>query len=279
MTITNKELEGYRAMLISLERSAHTVEKYTRDVKALISYAEGKPLTKELLISYKNHITENYSAASVNSMLAAANSFLGYIGRSDLKLKPLRIQRATFCTSEKELSRGEYAQLIQAADSGKKERLSLIMQTICSTGIRVSELRFITAEAVNSRRAEISCKGKRRTVFLPSSLQKLLRRYMAGRGIKSGAVFVTRTGKPVDRSNIWRELKKLGAAAKVAQKKLFPHNLRHLFARTYYSMEKDLSRLADILGHSSVTTTRIYTMESGDVHARQIESLNLVITT
>lgn len=278
MIITQKTLDDFRRMLIERERSVHTIQKYIHDVKHMINFLGERALTKELLIEYKTYLTQGYSSVSVNSMLAAANSFLGFMGRDDLKLALLKIQRPTFTTGEKELSGEEYSRLINAAQK-KSERLSLIVQTICSTGIRVSELRFITAETVYTGRAEISCKGKRRTVFMPSALQRLLKRYIGKRGIKSGAVFVTRTGKPIDRSNIWRELKKLGKPALVAGKKLFPHNLRHLFARTYYSMEKDISRLADILGHSSLSTTCIYTMESGDVHARQIERLGLVLTT
>jgi len=278
MIITQKDLDEYRRTLIERERSGHTIQKYIHDIKLMLSFMEGRALCKELLIEYKAHLTQSYSSSSVNSMLAAANSFLGFLGREDLKLALLKIQRQTFSSGEKELSGEEYSRLIRAAEK-KNERLSLIVQTICSTGIRVSELRFITAGSVYAGRAEISCKGKRRTVFLPSALQRLLKRYIGERGIKSGAVFVTRTGKPIDRSNIWRELKRLGKTALVAEKKLFPHNLRHLFARTYYSMEKDLSRLADILGHSSLSTTRIYTMESGEVHARQIERLGLVLTT
>ncbi|MDE6030287.1 MAG: tyrosine-type recombinase/integrase, partial [Oscillospiraceae bacterium] len=193
--------------------------------------------------------------------------------------KRLRIQRRAFLPEERELDRSEYKRLVAAAELTENKRLSLILQTICATGIRVSELQFITAEAVRTGRAFISCKGKSRVVFLPDKLRKILSNYIGARGITSGAVFVSRAGNPLDRSNVWREMKKLCAAAGVARGKVFPHNLRHLFARTYYSMEKDLSRLADFLGHSSVNTTRIYTMESGREHARQINRLGLVLNS
>lgn len=212
-------------------------------------------------------------------MLAAVNGFLKFIGRADLRVKPFKIQRTLFVPKEKELCRYEYMRLIEAARQRKKERLMLIVETICATGIRVSELKFITAGSVETGRAEIKCKGKLRTVFLPPKLCELLKKYIQKQKITAGAVFITRSGKHLDRSNIWREMKKLSALTSVSPKKVFPHNLRHLFARTYYSIEKDLSRLADILGHSSVNTTRIYTIESGQTHARQIERLNLIITT
>ena len=194
-------------------------------------------------------------------------------------MRQLKIQKAGFCDKNLELSRAEYARLVAAAREGGCERLSLVIQTICATGIRVSELRFITAEAIRTGRAEVSNKGKRRTVFLPNQLRQVLGGYLQKQKRTAGAVFVTRTGEPLDRSNIWRDMKRLCSQAGVAPEKVFPHNLRHLFARTYYSKEKDLSRLADLLGHSSVNTTRIYTMESGGVHAKQMERLGLVLTT
>ncbi len=279
MIITPNMLERFRQALVERELSSSTIGKYMHDVKVMMEFAGGRPLTKEILIMYKEQLARDYAAVSVNSMLAAANSFLEFIGHGELRLRLLKIQRASFCAVERELSREEYGRLIRAAERKKDEKLSLIVQTICATGIRVSELRFITAEAVSSGRAEIVCKGKRRTVFLPRTLTELLNGYLTRHGIRSGPVFATRTGRPLDRSNVWREMKKLSEYAGVAAKKVFPHNLRHLFARTFYSVEKDLSRLADILGHSDLATTRIYTMESGDIHARQIERLGLVLTT
>lgn len=200
------------------------------------------------------------------------------MGWNDLIVKPLKIQKSLFRDESRELSYNEYKRLVLAAENAGNRRLSLVVQTICATGIRVSELQFITVEAVRTGRTEIANKGKRRTIFLPDKLRRILTKYMKENGIKEGAVFTTRTGKPLDRSNIWRDMKALCESAGVDSSKVFPHNLRHLFARTYYSIEKDLSRLADILGHSNINTTRIYTMESGVVHARQIERLGLTIT-
>lgn len=211
-------------------------------------------------------------------MLTAANGYLRFYGWCELAVKLLRVQKSLFADESKEMTRAEYARLVQAAQRKDNERLALVIQTICATGIRVSELRFITVEAVQTGRAEISNKGKRRLVFLPEKLRRLLRSYARKQKKTAGAVFTTRTGKPLDRSNIWRDMKALCESAGVAPEKVFPHSLRHLFARTFYSLEKDLSRLADILGHSSIVTTRIYTAESGAVHARQMGRLGLVIT-
>ena len=235
-------------------------------------------MTKGLLLEWKEGLIGRYAPASVNAMLAAVNRFLTFLGRNDLRLRPLKIQRALFLPADKELTRAEYIRLVRAAQSRDNQRLALVLQTICATGIRVSELRFITAEAVQTGRAEVVNKGKRRAVFLPEKLRRLLKGYLRTQKITAGAVFLSRRGNPLDRSNIWRDMKALCQRAGVAPGKVFPHNLRHLFARTYYALEKDLSRLADILGHSNVTTTRIYTAESGAVHARQIGRLNLVVT-
>lgn len=231
-----------------------------------------------MLIEWKEHLAKEYAPASVNTVLAALNGFLKFMGWDDLKVKPLKIQRSLFTDGSRELSREEYARLVRAAEKPGNRRLSLVLQTICSTGIRVSELKFITVAAVQAGRAEVSNKGKRRTVFLPKKLSKMLLAYLKEQKIREGPIFVTRRGKPLDRSNIWRDMKALCESAGVDPVKVFPHNLRHLFARTYYSVEKDLSRLADILGHSSVNTTRIYTMESGTVHLMQLERLGLLIT-
>ena len=221
---------------------------------------------------------EKYAPATVNSMLTAVNGYLRFYGWSGIAVKLLRVQKALFTDESRELTRAEYVRLVQAARRRDNERLALVIQTICATGIRVSELRFITVEAVYRGRAEISNKGKRRMVFLPERLRKLLKSYAKGQKKTAGAVFTTRTGKVLDRSNIWRDMKALCESAGVAPEKVFPHSLRHLFARTFYSLERDLSRLADILGHSSIVTTRIYTAESGAVHARQMGRLGLVIT-
>lgn len=279
MILTTKNLTSFREYLARQDRSGHTIEKYVRDARKLLVFANGKKLTQTILLEFKRALCAKFSPISVNSMLAGVNALFEFLGKRELKLKPVKIQKEVFSSDEKELSKTDYEKLIKAAERRHSARLSLIVQTICSTGIRVSELKFITAEAVASGVARINCKGKHRVVYLPESLRALLKNYLRQQKITTGAVFVTRTGKPVDRSNIWREMKKLGGEAHVSKRKIFPHNLRHLFARTYYALEKDITHLADILGHSSIDTTRIYTKESGQIHARRIERLNLVLTT
>ena len=235
-------------------------------------------ITKHETLTLVLRVPTSHAPATVNSILAAVNGFFRFMGWKDIAVKLLKIQKALFCDERRELTRAEYARLVSAAQKVGNERLSLVMQTICATGTRVSELRFITVEAVTTGRAEICNKGKRRTVFLPGRLRRLLRKYLQKQKKTAGAVFTTRTGRPLDRSNILRDMKALCESADVEPGKVFPLNLRHLFARTYYSLEKDLSRMADILGHSSVNTTRIYTMESGGVHQRQLERMGLIIT-
>lgn len=276
-TITAEQIRRYADFLREQEKSAATVGKYTRDLAALCAYLGEVQLSKIALIGWKEHLVQGYAPASVNSMLAAVNSFLDWLGLPLCKVKPLKIQRALFARPEKELSQAEYRRLVDAAEREDNRRLSLLLQTICSTGIRVSELRHITVGAVQTGKATVACKGKTRTVLLPAELCRVLRRYCKSEAIESGAIFRTKTGAPLDRSNIWRMMKELCDSAGVAPGKVFPHNLRHLFARTYYSLEKDLSRLADLLGHSSVNTTKIYTMESGGEHARQLDRLGLVL--
>lgn len=276
--VTAALIERYLKHLREQERSAATLQKYAHDLKGLCAYLQDAQLTKAALIAWKEQLIGKYAPATVNSMLTAANGYLRFYGWGNLTVKQLKVQKSLFADESKELTREEYAHLVQAAQRKDNERLALVIQTICATGIRVSELRFITVEAVQTGRTEISNKGKRRLVFLPEKLRKLLRSYARKQKKTTGAVFTTRTGKPLDRSNIWRDMKALCESAGVAPEKVFPHSLRHLFARTFYSLEKDLSRLADILGHSSIVTTRIYTAESGAVHARQMGRLGLVIT-
>ena len=276
--VTAALIERYLKHLREQERSAATLQKYAHDLKELCAYLQDAQLTKATLIAWKEQLIGKYAPATVNSMITAANGYLRFYGWGNLTVKQLKVQKSLFADESKELTREEYAHLVQAAQRKDNERLALVIQTICATGIRVSELRFITVEAVQTGRTEISNKGKRRLVFLPEKLRKLLRSYARKQKKTAGAVFTTRTGKPLDRSNIWRDMKALCESAGVAPEKVFPHSLRHLFARTFYSLEKDLSRLADILGHSSIVTTRIYTAESGAVHARQMGRLGLVIT-
>ena len=276
--IRSEKIKEYEVYLMEQEKSLSTIKKYIQDLKRMYEYFEKKELSKISLIEWKNVLTESYSSSSVNTILAAANGFLEFNGWCDLKIKPLKIQKNIFCDEKKELTRDDYFRLIKAAEKSNNKRLSLIIQTICSTGIRVSELSFITVEAVYSGKAEINNKGKRRIIFIPVKLSIILKKYIRKQKISSGVIFITKGGKPVDRSNIWREMKNLCKNSGVKSEKVFPHNLRHLFAKIYYSAEKDLSRLADILGHTNINTTRIYTMESGSVHLRQLNKMNLVIT-
>lgn len=276
--ICQDRIQEFETYLYCQERSTNTITKYVRDIRAFLTFLDGAPVTKEILLEWKGRLTESYTPASVNSMLAAVNTFLQWLGVPELKIKPLRIQREIFAKPEKELTRDEYRRLVEAADREHNRRLSLLLQTICATGIRVSELRFITLEAIQRGRAVVDCKGKTRTVFLPVDLCRALRRYCREQGIERNVIFQTKNGKPLDRSNIWKDMKALCASAGVEPGKVFPHNLRHLFARTFYGLEKDLSRLADLLGHTNVTTTRIYTIESGREHAKLLDRMGLVLT-
>lgn len=274
--ITTEIIKSFNDYLINEEKAVATVNKYLHDVGELQIWLGEQELCKTAVLAYKAYLCEHYASTSVNAALSSLNSFFNFTEWYDLRVKSLKIQKQIFASTDKELTKSEYDRLLRAAKHKKNERLYLLMQTICSTGIRVSEVRYVTVEAVSRGIAEINCKGKRRQVFLPRQLCQILKRYIGEQKIKSGAVFVTRKGNPLDRSNIWSDMKKLCKAANVSEKKVFPHNLRHLFARTYYSLQKDIVRLADILGHSSVNTTRIYTMETGEVHRRQIQKLGLL---
>lgn len=276
--VSPDKIQEFETYLYQQERSANTIEKYRRDLQSFFSFLNGREFSKDGLLSWKEQLIGSYAPVSVNSMLAAVNTFLDWLGLSSMKVKPLKIQREVFSKPEKELTRQEYRRLVEAADRKHNRRLSLLLQTICATGIRVSELRFITVEAVQTGRAVVDCKSKTRTVFLSVDLCRTLRRYCREQGMESGVIFRTKTGKPLDRSNIWKNMKALCESAGVEPGKVFPHNLRHLFARTFYGLEKDLSRLADLLGHTNVTTTRIYTMESGWEHAKQLDRMGLVFT-
>ena len=274
--ITEKHIERFKTHLLGLEKATATVNKYVHDVERFLYWLADAPPDKGAVLAYKQHLTELYAPASVNAALSSLNSFFSFIDRQDLRVKSLKIQRQIFASSDKVLTKAEYERLLRAAEQRHSRRLSLLMQTICSTGIRVSELRYITVEALRRGIADVRCKGKRRQVFLPRQLCLILCAYAKEQKIKSGAVFVTKNGNPLDRSNIWSDMKALCRAANVSEQKVFPHNLRHLFARTYYSLQKDIVRLADILGHANVNTTRIYTMESGEIHRQQIQRLGLL---
>ena len=275
--ITAKAIAEFKEHLILEERSKMTVEKYIRDVKAFSAYTQNSIITKETVIAYKKHLQENYAVRSVNSMLASINSLFVFLGWHDLKVKSLKLQQQVFCPEEKELTKAEYARLCRTAERKHNERLNLILQTICGTGIRVSELQYITVEAVKQGEAVVNCKAKTRSVFVVKELKQKLLRYAAEQGIKSGMIFVTRTGKPISRTNIWREMKALCEEANVNPQKVFPHNLRHLFARVFYGIEKDIAKLADILGHSSINTTRIYIISTGTEHRQRMENMRLII--
>ena len=271
--IITETIKSFKDYLINEEKSTATISKYLHDIGEFQMWIGEQELCKTAVLAYKSYLCERYAPASVNAALSSLNSFFNFMEWYDLRVKNLKIQKQIFASTDKELTKAEYDRLLQAAKQKKNERLYLLMQTICSTGIRVSEVRYVTVEAVSRGIAEINCKGKRRQVFLPKQLCQILKQYIKEQKIKSGAVFVTKNGNPLDRSNIWSDMKKLCKAANVSKKKVFPHNLRHLFARTYYSLQKDIVRLADILGHSSVNTTRIYTMETGEIHRRQIQKL------
>lgn len=275
--ITARMIAEFKKHLILEERSKITVEKYIRDVKAFAKYTQKSAITKEIVIAYKKHLQENYAVRSVNSMLASINSLFSFLGWHDLKVKSLKLQQQVFCPEEKELTKAEYTRLCRTAERKHNERLNLILQTICGTGIRVSELQYITVEAVKQGEAVVNCKAKTRSVFIVKELKQKLLRWAAKQGIKSGMIFVTRTGKPISRTNIWREMKALCEEANVNPQKVFPHNLRHLFARVFYGIEKDIAKLADILGHSSINTTRIYIISTGTEHRQRMENMRLII--
>ena len=275
--LTKTLLKQFREHLILEERSEATVEKYCRDVSVFTAYADGAEITKEIVIAYKTKLlSDGYAPPSVNAMLAGINGLFAFLGWHDLKVKAVKVQRKTFCPEERELSKAEYERLVKAAKARRNRRLCLILQTICGTGIRVSELPFITAETAKRGEAVVSCKNKTRTVFIVRELQKKLLRYAAEQGIESGCIFITRGGKPISRTNIWRDMKALCEEADVNPNKVFPHNLRHLFARVFYGIEKDIAKLADILGHSSINTTRIYIISTGAEHRRHMENMRLI---
>ena len=275
-TITQDLIENFENYLINEEKTSATLEKYIRDIKAFFEWISGTEIDKQKVLNYKEYLIGKFAPASVNSVLSSLNSFFEFNNWYELKVKMLKIQKQIFAQKDKELSKAEYERLLDAAKAKSNERLYLLMQTICSSGIRVSELQYITVDAVKLRKATINCKGKMRIVILPKELCRMLTEYAKTQKITSGSVFVTKTGKPLDRSTIWKMMKALCESAKVSKYKVFPHNLRHLFARTFYTLQKDIVRLADILGHSSVNTTRIYTMESGEIHRRQIQKLGLL---
>lgn len=276
--LSDTALKRFEEYLQKEEKSENTIEKYLRDVQAFMRFAGESRIFKETVIAYKTQlIQKNYAAHSINSMLAGINSLFSFLGWTDCKVKSIKLQRQIYCPEGKELTKAEYMRLVSTANNRGNKRLGLILQTICGTGIRVSELPFITVESVKSGEAAVSLKGKMRSVFIVRDLQKKLLRYAAEQKIKTGTIFITRTGKPMSRTNIWREMKNLCVQAHVNPGKVFPHNLRHLFARTFYGIEKDIAKLADILGHSSINTTRVYIVTTGNEHRRRMENMKLIL--
>ena len=272
----NEYLKGYVKHLVEDEKSEATIEKYVRDVSTFLEFAGKIPLSKELVLEYKSHLEEKgYQVTSINSMLVAVNGYLEFVGCPEYKVKTIRMQRKIYCEEERELTKAEYKKLLDACK--EKENLNLAMQTICCTGIRVSELKYFTVESVRQGEITVYCKKKVRTIMIPRDLKKRLLKYAKTKKIKSGNIFITKNGKPLDRSNLWSQMKKLCEKAGVLASKVFPHNLRKLFARSLYNKEKDIAKLADVLGHGSIETTRIYIMTTGVEHRRQIEGLGLLI--
>ena len=270
-------LDQFKNYLKNEERESSTINKYLHDVQTFANWLQDREVTKENLTTYKEYlIRKKYNPKTVNGIFSAINKFLLFIGRGELKVKYLRIQRQLFRNSSRELTQAEYLKMLNKAQELGKERLSLLMQTICATGIRVSELKYITVEAVKKGMAEISLKGKIRTILLTGKLCKKLLKYAKGQKITSGEIFITRSGRGLCRKQIWAEMKALCKKAGVAAGKVFPHNLRHLFARTFYKVCKDVAKLADVLGHSSIETTRIYLISTGAKHLQTLNKLNLI---
>ncbi len=275
--ITEKSVSAFAQTLRGEERAAGTVENYLRHIRNFAAFLGAAPAEQEAVIRWKeNLISQRYSPSSVNAMLAAVNKYLTFMGWRSCRVKPLRLQRKLFRESRRELSRAEYERLLAAAQAQRKERLALLIEAICATGVRVSEVQYLTVEAMRSRKAVISLKGKVRTIFIPGKLAKKLLKYARKSKIASGEIFRTRSGKGMSRKQIWAEMKALCAKAGVEASKVFPHNLRHLFAQVFYQVTKDVAKLADLLGHSSMETTRIYLLSTGEEHARQLDGLGLV---
>ncbi len=274
--ITNDIIHRFELYLYEDEKSENTIAKYMRDIKHFVLYLQDRNVCKESVIEYKANLLNDYAITSANSMIASLNSFLKFANWNDCCVKQYKVQRSIYYPEEKELTKDEYFRLINTAQKSNG-RLSLIIQTICSTGIRVSELQYITVEAVQKGEAIVNCKGKTRVILITNILKKRLLEYAKKQSINTGIIFRTRNGNPISRCNIWRDMKALCQEAGVNPKKVFPHNLRHLFARTFYGIEKDIVKLADILGHSSINTTRIYVLTTCNEHKQRMEKLRLLI--
>jgi len=275
--LTMDQLVLFQQHLAGEEREQSTIEKYIREIRFFQTWLTGRSVTAEIVARWKNYLrAEGYQPESINSKLSALNKFFSFIGWAECRMKYLKIQRKLFRGTERELTKAEYIRLLETANSGGKVRLALLIETICATGIRVSEVKYITEEAIQAGRADIALKGKIRTILLPGKLCRKLQKYARKQKITSGEIFLTRSGKGISRRQIWAEMKALCKKANVTPSKVFPHNLRHLFARTFYRACRDVAKLADVLGHSSIETTRIYLISTGVEHARQLERLGLI---
>ena len=275
--ISLKMLPRFKRALLEEEKSKATVDKYIHDVKVFLEFSLSRAVDKNLVIEYKSYLIDKYAVASANSMLSALNEFFRFLGWGELTVKKFRVQKDAFCPEERELTKEEYLSLVRAAKKQNNCRLALIIQTICASGIRVSELPYITVEAIARGVAVVDCKNKLRRIFIVTTLQKILAAYAKENKISTGPIFITRNGNPITRNNIWREMKALCKEARVNEKKVYPHNLRHLFATTFYKTEKDIAKLADILGHTSINTTRTYITTSSKEHRRKLENMRLII--
>ena len=274
--LTEKDIEKYAGQLILEDRAGATIEKYLRSIRAFTAWLGGKSVTRRAVNTWKEQLTARYAASTVNCALSALNGLFRFLGWDDCRVRFLRVQRSLFRDSRRELTKEDYLRLINTAVSRGDETLALLMETICACGIRVSEVRFITVAAARSGTAQVNLKGKIRTIMLPRKLCRKLLSYCRAKNILSGEIFLTGRGKSLSRQQIWRSMKRLARRCGVSSGKVFPHNLRHLFAVTYYRAHRDIVKLADILGHSSVETTRIYLVSSGSEHRRQIAGLGLI---
>ena len=275
--ITPDMIREYKKWLIEEEKSPATIEKYMRDVTVFMTKMANVEICKTAVIAYKEKLLDQYAVRSVNSIIASLNSFFDFAGWGDCRIKAIKLQQEIYRSEDKELTKAEFDRLVETAKQRGDEKLALILQTICGTGIRVSELKFITVDAVRNGEATVNCKGKTRKVFIVSALRKRLKQYIRKNDIADGAIFLGTNGKPINRTTVWREMKSLCKAANVKQSKVYPHNLRKLFARVFYKIEKDIAKLADILGHSSINTTRIYIISTGDEHKRRMEKMKLIV--
>ena len=275
-TSTVEQIREFSRYLREEERETATIDKYSRDVKDFFIWLKDREISRERMGEWRGYLLQaGRKPVTINGKLSALNKFFSFLGRNDCRTKYLKIQRRLFRSTEKQLSKQEYIRLMETAHSLGRERLALLMETICATGIRVSEVKYITAEAIRAGRTEIALKGKIRTILLPGKLCRKLKKYAGKRKIVSGEVFLTRNGKGMSRRQIWAEMKSLCEKAGVAPSKVFPHNLRHLFAQTFYRVCRDVAKLADVLGHSSIETTRLHLISTEAEHVRQMERMAL----